>query len=42
MTVMKLVTIDDDHDGDDDNDDDVVFLAAWGSFPSKLFQDFFF
>ena len=31
MTMMVLITIDDDHDGHDDD----VFLAGWGSFEAS-------
>ena len=31
MTMMLLVTIDDDHDGHDDD----VFVAVWGSFEAS-------
>ena len=36
MTMMMLITIDDDHDGHDDD----VFLAGWGSFEASFFLIF--
>ena len=36
MTMMVLITIDDDHDGHDDD----VFLAGWGSFEASNFVSF--
>ena len=33
MTMMMLITIDDDHDGHDDD----AFLAGWGSFEAGNF-----